>query len=384
MKRLKSIDIFRGISMIHMIFGHLVTWWLYSEQMWVLYLQISLLNFMGAAGFLFVSGISTAISYNTRIIKATNSENYNKKLMRNEYMLRALFIAGVALLFNIVIGWLESGNIIHLWRWYILLTIALSLFFGWPLLKTSKLFRIFVGVGIWIIHKILSDYLMPHEGELNFNGILYYILYHQFSDAPLIIFFSFFVFGTIIGDIIFEISQYENQDKKFLAIKKKLILPTLIAAPILILFGVIYDFPQFWVKRGSFPNVFYALGLEMLLITILYSIEEFELIKPKKSYRFLYYFSYYSLSVFVGSFIFGLILRQQFDVIPGLFCVIGTIILIGLLLRFLHKHIEGKYTILNWSITFSMKLQITRWSSNIARSRLFKSSYTILTEKPIY
>ncbi|MFX1383351.1 MAG: heparan-alpha-glucosaminide N-acetyltransferase domain-containing protein [Promethearchaeota archaeon] len=374
MKRLKSIDIFRGISMIHMIFGHLVTWWLYSEQMWVLYLQISILNFMGAAGFLFISGVSTAISYNNRSIKAEKSEDYSKRMMRNEYMLRALFITAIALLFNVVVGWWESGDIIHLWRWYILLTIALSLFLGWPLLKTSKIFRIIIGVSVWIVHKVLSDYLMPHEGEFNLNGILYYILYHQFSDAPLIIFFSFFVFGTIFGDIIFEIVQYENQDEKVAVMKKKLILPTLIAAPILIIFGVIYEFPEFWLTRGSFSNVFYALGLEMLLITTLLSIEENEIIKPKKSYRFLYYFSFYSFSVFIGSFVFGLILRQQFDVFPGLIYIIGTIILIGFFLRFLYKRFEGKYTILDWTITFSMKLQISRWSTSIVRRANSKTS----------
>lgn len=372
MKRIKSIDIFRGISMVHMIFGHLVTWWLLYEQQWVLYLQISLLDWMGAAGFLFISGVSSAISYNDRSIRAENSEDYTKKMMRNEYMLRALFILGVAILFNIIIGWFESGSIIHLWRWYILLTIALSLFLGWPLLKTSKIFRIFIGISVWIVHKVLSDYLMPYEGELNFNGILYYILYHQFTDAPLIIFFSFFVFGTIFGDIIFEIMQYNNQEEKIVALKNKLILPSLVVVPILIILGILYEFPQFWVRRGSFSNVFYALGLEILLITILLSIEEMEIIKVEKSYRFLYYFSFYSLSVFIGSFIFGLVLRQQFDVFPGIPIIVVFIILIGLLLRFLYKRVEGKYTIFNWTITFSMKVQITRWSSKIVRRRHFK------------
>ncbi|GAH00731.1 unnamed protein product, partial [marine sediment metagenome] len=88
---------------------------------------ISIDDVIGAAAFLFVSGISTSLSFNNRKSKSENSEEYTKKIIRDEYFLRALFIFIIAILFNIIYGWLFTRNILNLWRWYFLLTIAFSL-----------------------------------------------------------------------------------------------------------------------------------------------------------------------------------------------------------------------------------------------------------------
>ena len=141
-------------------------------------------------------------------------------------------------------------------------------------------------------------------------------------------------------------------------------------APILIIFGVLFKFPEFLISRGSFSWAFYILGLDIILITFFISIEEFEVIKTKKSYKFLFYYSYYSLSIFVFHYPMALLFYHKINLQYIVFFIVSTIILVGFLMRFLYKRIEGKYSILNWKITFSIKVQISRMSENILRKRV--------------
>lgn len=355
--------------MMWLFSGHILNWWLRLEDVWFYFFIFFYIDFIGAAGFLFVSGISTSLSYNNRKIKAQTTEDYSEKILRNEYLLRALLLLIISLLFNAVFGWIYYDKIINIWRWYILLTITFSLFLAWPLLKTSKLFRIFIAIFLWILNIFLIEFLSPHEGELTFHGILFYILYHNLRDDPLLSFFSFFLIGTVFGDVLFEIIQIENKDERLSAVKKKIIFPSLIMAPISITFGVLFRFPNFFTVRGSLSWALYTLGLDLILLTILVCIEEFEVIKTEKSYRFLYYFSFYSLSIFVFHYPLALLFYHKINLLYIGFYIVGTVILVGLLMRFLHKRIEGKYSILNWRITFSIKVLVSRMSQNIVRKR---------------
>ncbi len=359
--------------MMWLFSGHILNWWLRIEDAWFYPFIFFYIDFIGAAGFLFVSGISTSISYNNRKIKAQTSEDYTEKMLRNEYFLRALLLLIISLIFNMIFGWFWYNEIINIWRWYILMTITFSLILAWPLLKTSKLLRFIIGIGIWILNIILIAILLPHEGEFTFYGILFYVLYHKIRDDPILGFFTFFLIGTIIGDVIFEVEQIENKNERFLIFKKKLILPVLIMAPVLIIIGILFKFPEFFTIRGSLSWSIYVLGLDLLLITVLMSIEEFEIIKTEKSYKFLYYFSYYSLSIFVFHYPLALLFYHQLSLEYIGIYILVTIILVGLLMRFLHKRIEGKYSILGWQITFSVKVQIGRMSQNIVRKRTNKS-----------
>jgi len=61
MKRLISLDMVRGLAMLYMIVGHMLTWWPVPEENWILINYVSILSTLGAVGFTFISGISTMI-----------------------------------------------------------------------------------------------------------------------------------------------------------------------------------------------------------------------------------------------------------------------------------------------------------------------------------
>ncbi|MFW9902596.1 MAG: hypothetical protein ACFFDY_15115, partial [Candidatus Thorarchaeota archaeon] len=256
-----------------------------------------------------------------------------------------------ALIYNsaTAIGTLDPSNI---WKWFIPLTIAASMFLIYPLFNTPKWFRIAFALIISIAHYYTLSFLTNYQGQFNIFGILYYILYNEVGLHPILNYFSFFIIGTVIGDIIFEISLRHDKKERLLEFKKKLCLPSLIVGPILILFGVVFSFPSF-LNHGSISSMFYSLGILISIFSILFIFEEFKVIRVEKKYRFFYFYSFYSLSIYFSHNVIYFIFLDRLNAITIWFAVIGTFIVLTLLLRLIYKR---------WSIKASLKAQIGRIS----------------------
>ena len=351
LKRLKSIDIFRGLCMAWMILNHLFDWWLKSEYNWLKSIMISILDPIGVTGFLFISGVSISLSYRKRIIKAEKSETYNFRIVRNSYLFRAFFILIIALIYNSAVA-ISLKDPSMVWTWFVLLTAAISLFLAWPLLKTPKFFRILIGLTILIAHLFIVSLLIPYEGDSNIYGLLFHILYNDIHQDPILIFFPFFLFGTVIGDMIFDTLLLNNNKKN---IKNRFFAPSMIIGILLITIGVLYSFPDFLI-RESLSWIIYSLGINVLFISILIYIEKYEIIETTKSYKFLFYYSYYSLTIYLAHNLLYFLFLHQLNVFNIWFFVIGAFFFIGLILRATYKIWEG---------SASIKVQISKLSLGI-------------------
>ena len=157
----------------------------------------------------------------------TISEEYTYQMVKNYYFIRAFFIFIIAIFYNVFIS-IALLNPSYIWAWFVLLTAAISLFITWPLLYTSKTFRVLFGVFIIFINQFLMIYLLPYKGDLNVLGTLYHILYHDISQDPILVFFPFFLYGTVIGDILFDSYLNNNHSNKKKVLKKKLLFPSII------------------------------------------------------------------------------------------------------------------------------------------------------------
>ena len=100
MKRIKSIDTFRGWCIFMMVFAHMLSWWVRLEDRWLTSLFHSIFGDIVGTGFLFVSGLSAVLFFKSRLIKAEASEDITIEQVNNEYLIRALLILIVALIFN--------------------------------------------------------------------------------------------------------------------------------------------------------------------------------------------------------------------------------------------------------------------------------------------
>jgi uncharacterized membrane protein len=359
MKRLKSIDIIRGTSMLWMFLGHLMHWWLKIEDLWFYDVMFSILDVLGASAFIFISGVSTTLSYRKRRVKIEKSGSDVDKRSRNEYLFRALLLLILALIYNVPIAF-YTQNPFNVWIWYILLTIAVSLFMAWPLIKLPKSLRICIGVGIWVANQYLIAFLTPYEGQNSLNGALFHLLYNGYPILdPILTFFPFLLIGTVVGDIIFEAYIEEDQKERRAILKKRLILPSFLLGGFLIIIGVSLKFPDFLNSNvRSFSWAIYSLGILIILLSLLLTIEEYEIITTKRSYKFLFYFSYYSLTIFLAHNLLFFVFTRQISASYIIYFVIGTTILVGLLLRYAYKKLGGK---------ISIKAQISKMSIELAR-----------------
>ncbi|MCJ7649990.1 MAG: DUF1624 domain-containing protein, partial [Candidatus Lokiarchaeota archaeon] len=269
MFRFKSIDIFRGICMGWMFLGHLLEWWIRPEYAYVNNFTHVILDSVGASGFLFISGVSIALSYRNRIYKVEVLKELTKTRVRNSYLLRALFLLIIAIFYNLSIA-LAINDLSYIWSWFVLLTASISLIIAWPLLKLPIYFRIVIGLSVWILNQYLFNFLVNYNGQLNIFGSFFYSLYNKPDLDSILPFFPFFLFGTIIGDSISNLNfdnTEPNRKKTLSTIKKYMII-----GPILIIIGIFIGSPDFLV-RSTLSWSIYSLGIQVTLLMTLFIFE---------------------------------------------------------------------------------------------------------------
>ena len=344
MKRIKSIDTFRGICMFIMVYGHLFDWWLKSEDYWFFNdILKPLLGPIGATGFVFISGISTGLSYKKNYLKVKTSKISVIKSVRNIYFFRALLLLAIAIIYNLTIA-IRLNDISFIWTWLILQTLSISLLMAYPLLKTSKSLRIFLGITLLLVNQFILFLLSPYQGQINFLGVLYHILYNPVEHYIIIPFFSIFLIGTVAGDIIFDINNLNNKKDRRNAFKYKFLGYIILFGIGLIFIGIFYNFPNFFIY-GSYSSILYAFGVSLCIFSILITIEEYEIFKMKKSYRYLFYYSFYSFTIYIGHNLLYFLFTRQLSILYAWIAVLLIIPLMGVLLRITYKRLGVKASI---------------------------------------
>lgn len=228
--------------------------------------------------------------------------------------------------------------------------------------------KICVAALIWIVNQILLTILLPFNGEVNFFGVLFYIFYNSLDQNPILSFFTFFLIGTVIGDLIFEYSALVGDREKKRFFKRKIFAPLLVSGVILIGISFWFLLPNLFTDKIRTINtniwwLMYSLGLDLIFILILLILEEYNIFNRKKSYKSSFYFSYYSLTLFLLQNVNYLLFFELLNRYNIWYFIIATVILYGFFLRFMFKKLEGN---------FSLKVQISKIATKLARKPLGK------------
>ena len=356
MQRFKSIDMFRGMCMSWMFLTHLIDWWIKEEYYWLQSVTVSIIDPIGASGFLFISGVSFALSYRRRMYKVEVLKDISYSRVKLSYYLRAFFLLIIAIIYNLAIA-LTINNLSWIWTWFVLMTAAFSLLITWPLLKFSKRTRIVVSLSIWFISQFMYYILVPFQYQENLQGVLYHIFYNDISQDPLLLFFPFFLFGTVVGDVISDINNNEDIEVRRKEIKKNVLIPIGVISLLLISIGVLFIFPNFLV-RSSFSWLIYTLGIDLMILLILITLEEYNVFKTKKSYRVFFYFSYYSFTVYLGHNLVFFIFWKSLNLIYIWIASLLTFVIFSLILRQIYK---------KWGWKASLKAALGKLSFRFAR-----------------
>ncbi|MGB5910447.1 MAG: heparan-alpha-glucosaminide N-acetyltransferase domain-containing protein [Promethearchaeia archaeon] len=330
-KRFKSIDFLRGLHIFLMVFLHLCDWWLVFEAYWFRDLIHIIFEPIGATGFLFISGVSAALSYKSNQLKLKDSNELNWKSIKTIYLFRAFILLLIALLYNIFLVF-RFGDISDIWSWNVLQTIAISLILVWPFLKTSKIFRIFVGVTLLLINELLLAFLRNFEGVFNLYGILFHILYNPLNQFTIISFFTMFLFGTVVGDFVFKITLLDDEKERKIMVRNNFLIGTLILGGILVPIGVLFQFPTF-ISRNTFPSFIYSIGIILVIFSLLISMEEFQIIRTKKNYNIMFFYSYYSFTIYLGHNLLYFLFMDRLNIVSLWIPIIITMSILTILLR---------------------------------------------------
>ncbi|TFG29908.1 MAG: DUF1624 domain-containing protein [Promethearchaeota archaeon] len=340
MRRYKSIDTVRGIAVFGMVFGHILNWWLIPEDYWLYLFLYYAMGPIAAGGFLFISGISAILAYEKSVVMMKENEDFNMPMVRNVYILRALLLLVIAFIYNIAIA-LAVNDLTWIWAWFVLQTIGFSLLLGWPLLKTSKSFRVLFSAVILIINFYLLELLYPYQGQANIYGILFHILFNPLDLYPVIPFYTMFILGTVVGDILYDINSIDEKNKREYAYKYKFIYPIFFMGISLTIFGILFQFPDFFTYY-KFSAIVYAIGIICIIVSVFIGIEEFELIKFKKNYDFFYYYSYYSFTIFLVHNVLYFLFYKMLNAITVWIAIVFTMFFFTILFRLIYKKLGPK------------------------------------------
>jgi uncharacterized membrane protein len=341
MMRYKVVDTARGMAIFGMVIGHMLNWWLTEQDFWFYtFFGIWVFSF-GAVSFIFISGASATLSLKRRTMELKPGDKFFHHLIRRIYFLRALLILVLALMYNIVVAlWFQEPT--WIWSWNILQTIAFSLFLVWPLIKRSKILRTIIGIVVLVVNEFILAFLLPYQGQFSVYGIIFYILYNPLDQYILLPFFTMFLFGTVLGDILHDKSQVENPEERKAIFKTHLIV-TSIMGIILVIIGI-FVLPDF-ERHASLASSTYSLGLVFVGYSIILSYEIFEPIKLKKDHRFFYYYNYYSFTIYVAHNPLYFIFYRQFTIFTIWIPIIITMTILSLIVIYVYRKLRAKASI---------------------------------------
>ncbi|MFO7794639.1 MAG: heparan-alpha-glucosaminide N-acetyltransferase domain-containing protein [Promethearchaeati archaeon] len=385
--RIGSIDIFRGLCIFLMLFGHIGIWWLSSTDLIVFeqYILPFIKPIGKAAGFLFVSGSSLTLSYSKKFIDYYDSHVEKKRILRNTYYLRAFILFILAISINLGLTLITSGAKIY--DWWILFTISFCLFLSWPLMKLSKSKRIAIGITLLIFNLIFQN-ILKFTSELSpiSNFLLDFLFPSDTRQNPIISFFPFFLFGTVFGSFLTDIDFEDTTNTtKFL---KKFSAPLLLISGFTIVFSIFLQFPKF-LSVNSFSWILYSLGLNTFLLSLLITIEKISKINFNSKYNILFYFSYYSLTLYLLNYVFMLTSFIKLDFMQFLFLFSLVFSMLFLSMKFIFNNIKGlfslKYVMSVLSEFLSLKFEELFYKKHKSAFRDFiiKLKFNIYSNPPL-
>ncbi|NVM43691.1 MAG: DUF1624 domain-containing protein [Candidatus Lokiarchaeota archaeon] len=343
MIRLKSIDTFRGISVIAMIWLHVSEWWLSGDSKWFLDVPLFVTQYGFLVSYQFISGVSRFLFYKTGGSMIETSEIPNNQRIKRQFLVRGFFLLLIALIFNSGVA-ISTSRPSEIWSWFILLAIAVSIILITPLLDTSKKTRLFLGVAFMVLNFSILPFLQDFEGQPNVFGFLFHLLFYPTGLHPILSSFAVFLIGTVVGEVIYEIYYKEEKKRRLSLLKKKLMLPSILIGGILVIFIFIANWFRF-LNLPSFYGIISATGISLILFSLFVIIEESEIIKINKKYNFIFYFSYYSLTIYLVHHLLYFVFLKSLNVLLSQISIVLAVIIIGLFLKLIYPKVGGSISI---------------------------------------
>ncbi|MFW9990406.1 MAG: heparan-alpha-glucosaminide N-acetyltransferase domain-containing protein [Candidatus Odinarchaeota archaeon] len=196
LKRIRSIDFLRGLTVFSMIIYHLFIYWVHNKaQNYGPFAEIfHFFGYLAAPFFLIISGISYHI-----YIKRKIDEDQSKLKIFFEVLKRAIFIFTISTTFQLLFGFIFDMKIKFIIYWSVFQIISFSMVLFYSIQFCKKSLRI-------LIHSILIVFFIIFEFIIKAYNIffLYLLVEGTFEFIP---WASFFLSGLIFGEIFLSFSN---------------------------------------------------------------------------------------------------------------------------------------------------------------------------------
>lgn len=241
MKRLESIDAWRGLAVILMVINHAGHYLTPANFMpiWA-YLAVYLTVTLAAPFFLFLIGVSLALS----IKRATENPTQSFGFVYLKYAKRGVVLIGLGLLINLFFYYDEP-----LWRGRILLTIGLSSIIAYPFyyLASSRLKRLMLLL-ISLTGLLIFPLAYPAMQALALSQPLFGTIF--LSEFPLYPWFFLVLIGLMAGRQYFSQGELPDLIRKRIAVAGAIALSSWLAMSILLNGWQIFDFANDYNLNG--------------------------------------------------------------------------------------------------------------------------------------
>jgi Acyltransferase family len=323
--RLYSLDILRGISMFLMMLAHVMTYWPEENALWVISIYFIILNIMGTSQFTYVAGLGLSFSWLQYRAKGMSEKEIIQKSMSRTYVM--IF---VSFIYNFIAVIARGTGIAGLWSWNILQCIAFCRLMGTFFMKIQRKYRFIFAIFSIFLTGLTTWWMLPLYETNIFANLVYYIFYNPLHGDGFLVFFPFFLIGTVLGEIIFEIVQIQSKNPTDDNQEIKTLLKYWLKIGIVLFFtgiliglipmGPKYDYfglirwlnthPNimistlpFFLMPNTFPWSLYCTRLHIILtVLFVYFIDVLK--KSHKPFSIFIYFGRYSLTIYFVHYLF--------------------------------------------------------------------------------
>jgi len=284
--RIHSIDFLKGFSVSIIVLIYTADAWLDKDSRVFYGFLCLFLDVFGILIFIFLFSLTVIFWWKKKM--GINPD----KTIRNEILYRALILIILGMVFNIIF----YRNIpfpLNLWTWNILIYMGCAYVICYYAVRLSRGVRWIIGFFIFFITTPIREILIIMKDNSPVFMIIHYIIISPNPEVPFLPYIALCFFSTIFGERILESMLLESKEA-YLDVFRTLI----IFGFIFILLSIIYgyelvtpnnldssDYPQIklipiiqnqgiikidgvpgFFIRGTAPNLFYGLGISLLLL----------------------------------------------------------------------------------------------------------------------
>jgi uncharacterized membrane protein len=364
-KRIKSIDLVKGLAIILIMMAHVSEAWLDSDWVYIYAMMFCIMDVFGPSLFIFLSALSVVFSIKKKQGKV------HPKIIRNQILSRGSSIIVIGMLINLA-GLNQAVYRppfpLTLWGWNILMFLGFSQIFSYLALKLRKKWRIIIGIIIILISMPLRQFLFDFKDENLIVWIGHFIITSPAPQLPLFPWLSICFISTIFGEYLYEAMMKGTEDAYVGLFRIFLIWGILLVAIGVFAPAINFEYPirltwgwelqnfetmnadeylqlkllnvmnqqnyyrfrgiPLFLIRGTGHNMVYNLGAALLIITMFFYIIDIKNAENNFTSMLIYY-GKVSLSLFLIHFIFVLTFIGQFNIVVFPFVILAYVGFMG-------------------------------------------------------